>query len=566
VSSVGYGFIMISLHNHSNYSLLRGTIPLDNLIGFAKANSGQYIALTDTNNMYGLIQFAKKAEEEKIIPVLGALVDDPKDSEINAVFLAKNNSGYSQLCKIITSRKLKDDFSLTSLFYQDLKDLYIITSSLKLLVGIKHFRNWNENIYAELIVTEKQKRKTRNLFDFAKANNLQVVASHPSYFQKPDDYLLHKVVTAIGLNSTLENLDESELVDEEYCLKSTEEMIKLWKALPEALWNMEHIAQNCNVDLEFSKYKFPVFPLPSGETSFSYLWKICFNGLAEKYQPITEKAVKRLQYELQVIDELGFSDYFLIVWDIVREARKRKMMTIGRGSAANSLVAYCLDFTQVDPIKHNLYFERFLNRGRTSPPDVDLDFSWKERDEIVNYVFERYGYNKVAMISTMVTFKARSAFREVAKVFGIPDQEISKFSKFIPWTRAQNLGDIASKYPEAKSLKFDSEPWKSVIKIATQIADFPRHLSIHPSGIVITPEPITNYVALEYAKNKGLGLIVTQPDMYPIEDYGLIKIDLLSQRSLGVLRDTLNVINAGSEENKFQSAKIFRLNDRKSRE
>jgi DNA-directed DNA polymerase III PolC len=564
VLSVGYGFIMISLHNHSNYSLLQGTIPLENLISFAKANGNQTVALTDTNNMYGLIQFTKKAEEEKIKPVLGAFIDDPSDKELFAVFLAKNNYGYSRICKIITSRKLKDDFSLIDLFHQELKDLFVITSSLKLLEEIKHCRNWDDNIYAELIVTEKQKRKTRKLFDFAKANSLQVVASHPSFFQKPDDYLLHKVVTAIRLNSAMENLDESELVDEEYCLKSTEEMIKLWKALPDALWNMEHIAQNCNVDLEFGKYKFPVFPLPSGETSFSYLWKICFNGLAEKYQPITEKAVKRLQYELQVIDELGFSDYFLIVWDIVREARRRKMMTIGRGSAANSLVAYCLDFTQVDPIKHNLYFERFLNRGRTSPPDVDLDFSWKERDEIVKYVFERYGYNRVAMISTMVTFKARSAFREVAKVFGIPDQEISKFSKFIPWTRAQNLADVALKYPEAKSLRFDSEPWESVIKIATQIADFPRHLSIHPSGIVITPEPITNYVALEYAKNKGLGLIVTQPDMYPIEDYGLIKIDLLSQRSLGVLRDTLNIINAGAEQK--QSAKIFSLNDKKSKE
>ncbi|MCX6149606.1 MAG: PHP domain-containing protein [Ignavibacteriales bacterium] len=550
---------MLSLHNHSNYSLLRGTIPLDKIIGFAKASNSQYVALTDTNNMCGLIQFAKKAEEEKIKPILGALIDDPKDSELKAVFLARNNSGYSQLCRIITTRKLKDDFSLVDLFHQELKDLFIITSSLPLLEKIKNCRNWEENIFAELIVTEKQKRKTRQLYDFAKANGLQVVASHPSYFQAPDDYLLHKVVTAICLNAALENLDESELVDEEFCLKSPEEMIKTWKSLPEALWNIDHIVQNCNVDLEFGKYKFPIFQLPEGETAFSFLWKICFNGLAEKYQPITDKAVKRLQYELEVVDELGFSDYFLIVWDIVCEARKRGMMTIGRGSAANSLVAYCLDFTQVDPIKHNLYFERFLNRGRTSPPDVDLDFSWKERDEIVKYVYEKYGYNKVAMISTMVTFKARSAFREVAKVFGISTREISRFSKFIPWTRAQNLVDIAAKYPEAKSLKFDSEPWKSVIKIASQLADFPRHLSIHPSGIVITPDPITNHVALEYAKNKGLGLIVTQPDMYPIEDYGLIKIDLLSQRSLGVLRDTLNLIEKSSSSQQTNSPKIFKL-------
>jgi DNA polymerase III alpha subunit len=219
------------------------------------------------------------------------------------------------------------------------------------------------------------------------------------------------------------------------------------------------------------------------------------------------------------------------------------MLHIGRGSAANSLVSYCLGFTEVDPIKHNFYFERFLNRGRLSPPDVDLDFSWKERDQIIKYVFDKYGYDHVAMISTTVTFRARSAFREVAKAFGISQSEISTYSKFIPWTSAKNLDRLSEKFPEAKSLNFENEPWKSIVKIASQLSRYPRHLSIHPSGIVITEKPITNYLALEFAKNKGLGLIVTQPDMYPIEDYGLIKIDLLSQRSLGVFKDTMNKIN-----------------------
>jgi DNA polymerase III alpha subunit len=322
-------------------------------------------------------------------------------------------------------------------------------------------------------------------------------------------------------------------------------------------------------DLELNKYKFPAFPIPKGDTAFSYLWKICFEGLVNKYQPITEKAVKRLQYELEVIDNLGFCDYFLVVWDIVREARQRGMMTIGRGSAANSLVSYCLDFTQVDPIENNLYFERFLNRGRTSPPDVDLDFSWKERDEIVRYVYEKYGYNRVAMISTTVTFRARSAFRETAKAFGISEREISKFSKLIPWTSAANLPALSERFPESRSLDFSGEPWNSIVKIAGKLSGFPRHLSIHPGGIIITQEPITNYVALEYAKNKGLGLIITQPDMYPIEDLGLIKIDLLSQRSLGVLRDTLNSLNRNShgisEMETEKTAKIVLL-DNKAKE
>ena len=266
--------------------------------------------------------------------------------------------------------------------------------------------------------------------------------------------------------------------------------------------------------------------------------------MLKRYNPIKEGAFQRLEKELGVIDELGYSHYFLVVHDIVREAKLRQMRILGRGSAANSLVSYCLGFTEIDPIEQNLYFERFLNRARTSPPDVDLDFSWRERDEIVKYVYNKYGYDKVAMISTTVTFRARSAFRETAKVFGVSESEITKFSKFIPWTSAKNLPLLAEKFPESKNLNFNSEPWRTIVQIACRLASFPRHLSIHPSGIVVTEKPITNYVPLEYAKNKGLGLIITQPDMYGIEDLGLVKIDLLSQRSLEVLTNTMKDLEA----------------------
>lgn len=550
---------MITLHTHSNYSLLQGTIPIEELISFAKKDGNRYAVLTDTNGMYGLIQFAKLAQDENIKPILGALIDDPHDENLSALFLAKNNAGYSHLCKIITTRKLKDDFHLIDLFNEPSDNLFIITSSVELLKKIEFTPELLSNFFVELVITEKQKRNTRELYDFAKANKLQIVATHPAYFLKKEDFILHKTVTAIRLNTTIDNLNEEKLVDEEFYLKTNQELKYDWRALPEALWNAERIAQNCNVDLEFGKHKFPIFPLPPGETAFSFLWKITFRGLEERFKPITELAVKRLQYELEVIDEMGFCDYFLIVWDIIREAKRRGMLHIGRGSAANSLVSYCLGFTEVDPIKHNFYFERFLNRGRLSPPDVDLDFSWRERDEIIKYVFDKYGYNHVAMISTMVTFRARSAFREVAKVFGISQSEISTYSKFIPWTSAKNLDKLSEKFPEAKSLNFNNEPWRTIIKIASQLSRFPRHLSIHPSGIVITKEPITNYLALEFAKNKGLGLIITQPDMYPLEDYGLIKIDLLSQRSLGVFKDAMNKINDGYNESSNKISNIISL-------
>lgn len=551
---------MFTLRAHSNYSLLEGTIPVDELVTFAKKSGSQFVALTDTNAMYGLIQFYKIAKESNIKPLLGAFIDDPRNKNLSAVFIAKNNEGYSQLCKFITTRKLKENFAITDLFVQPIHNLFVLTSSMDLLRQINIDLALRQNLFLELTLTEKSKRRTRELYEFSKTNNLKIAAVHPAYFIKPDDYLLHKVVTAIKLNSTLENLTGGMTADEEYHLKTRDELIKEWRALPEAVWNAERIAQACNVDLDIGRYKFPLFPLPPEESAFSFLWKIAFNGLQERYKPITDTAVKRLQYELEVIDEMGFCDYFLIVWDIIREARSRGMMHIGRGSAANSLVSYCLGFTEVDPLKYNLYFERFLNRGRLSPPDVDLDFSWKERDEIIRYVYEKYGYDKVAMISTTVTFRARSAFREVAKVFGISEGEISKYSKFIPWTSAKNLVNIAEKFPETRSLNFQSEPWKTIIGIASRLSGFPRHLSIHPSGIVITRQPITNYVALEYARNKGLGLIITQPDMYPIEDLGLIKIDLLSQRSLGVLKETMRKINSKNTTDDSRN-KIFRISE-----
>ncbi|HKI78569.1 MAG TPA: PHP domain-containing protein [Ignavibacteriaceae bacterium] len=529
---------MIPLHIHSYYSFLQGTIPMDSLIEKAKEYALPAIALTDTNGMYGLVEFMKKAKEANIKPIPGAFIDDPSDKNINAVFLAMNRKGYSDLCRIITTRKLKEDFSLKNLLQDEFPDLVILIHSIELLKNIPR----RKNIYAELISTGKERKNTRNLYEFAVAEGIKCVPTNPAYFLEREDFIIHRIVTAIKERGTFENLPDNELVDEEYYFRSPAELNRKWKTFPDMIFNTYNIAEMCNVDIGIGTFKYPVFSTRDNTDQFSFLWKLAFSGLEERYPELTKPVIKRLQHELDVINELSLSDYFLVVWDILREANSRRMVTIGRGSAANSLVCYCLGITQVDPVKYGFYFERFLNKGRSTPPDIDLDFSWKERDEIVKYVFEKYGYEHVAMISTHITFRARSAFRETAKVFGIPDSEISRYSKFIPYTDAGNIQNISSIYPEARSLKFDTEPWSTIAAIAPKLANFPRHLSIHPGGIVIVPEPITNYTALEYARNKGLGLIVTQPDMYGVEDIGLVKIDLLSQRSLGVLRDTLKQI------------------------
>ncbi len=547
---------MIPLHVHSYYSLMEGAVSIEGIIEKAKNFSLPAVALTDTNGMYGLIEFNKKASGAKIKPLLGAYIDDPSDKKINAVFIAKNMEGYADLCKIITSRKLLesmpsagDNFSLIKLLQDNFPNLFIITSSIELLKNVPANGNAKNNIFVELIAVKKHESSTRSLYELANLKKLPYIASNPVYFLNKEDHILHQVLKTISERGTIENIPPGDPIDKEFYFKNPGELMQLWKNFPEAISNTYYIAENCNVNLEIGEYKFPSFQKFNNfndENTFTTLLNLASNGLYQRYPNDNSEAVNRLNRELDIIFDRGLTNYFLVVWDILREAKKRGMMHIGRGSAANSIVSYCLGFTDIDPIEHNLFFERFLNRSRSSPPDIDIDFSWKERDEIIKYVFEKYGYDRVAMISTHVTFRARSAFREVAKVFGIPDTEITKKSKFIPWTDARNLPDVPELFPEAKSLKFNDEPWKTIVNIAAKLANFPRHLSIHPGGIVIAPKPITNYVALEYAKNKGLGLIITQPDMYGVEDLGLVKIDLLSQRSLGVLRDTIARIRMNS--------------------
>jgi DNA polymerase III alpha subunit len=531
---------MIPLHVHSNHSLLQGVITIDDLIAKAVEYNLEAIALTDTNTMSGLIAFFKKAIECGVKPILGTYIDDPDDKNIYAIFLARNIEGYSDICRIITSKKLKPDFSLVNLLQDYLPNLFILIHSYSLFCKVPRY----DNIFAELIISnEKRKKESRRLYKAALERKMKVIASTPIFFSTPDQYLLHKIVTGIKQRKMLTTIDAGELSDPEFYFSNPSFLYKEWSRIPSAIENIYYIVENCNVDLMLGKYKYPSLPGLKSDESFTMLWDLTHNGLTGRYKKITPEIRARLEKELNVINELSLADYFLIVWDISREAKRRGMLTIGRGSAANSIVSYCLGFTDVDPIEHNFFFERFLNKSRSSPPDIDIDFSWRERDEIMKYVFEKFGYDKVAMISTHVTYRARSAFRETAKVFGIAEKEINKMGKFIPWTDARNLMDLPRLFPEARSLKFDEEPWKSIASSAVQLANYPRHLSIHPSGIIISPKVITEYTALEYAKNKGLGIIVTQPDMYSIEDLGLLKIDLLSQRSLGVLRDTLNIIH-----------------------
>jgi DNA polymerase III alpha subunit len=539
---------MLPIHIHSNYSFLQSTLTIERIVEKFKELGADFVPITDTNGMYGFTKLAKSTTENGLKPLFGVYLNDPKSKEKYLILFAKNNDGYAELCKVISKRHLDENFSLEKIINSISNNLFLITPSIELLL----LTSPKENIYAELIASDNNKKSSRYLYNFAKEKGFKVVASAPVYFEYKDDYSFLKILTAIKTRSNVEKINPTDKIDEDYYFHSPEFLKKKWKSLPEALNSIDEIVSLCNVDLEIGKYKFPLFQTPNGESSLDYLYKIAMENLKRLYINIDDKLLKQFDYELDVINYLNFVDYFLIVWDIVEEAKRRDIIYIGRGSAGNSLISYCLGFTTVDPIKYKMYFERFLNKSRTDPPDIDLDFSWKERDDIIRYVFEKYGYSKVAMISTHVTFRARSAFRETAKALGFSEMEIDKYSKMIPWANATaltNLKEYRNYYPESMSLPFDTEPWKTVIEYASKLSGFPRHLSIHPGGIVIAPERITHHTALEYANNKGLGLIVTQPDMHGINDLGLVKIDLLSQRSLGVLRDTLKNISKNSSDN-----------------
>ncbi|MCK6613099.1 MAG: PHP domain-containing protein [Ignavibacteriaceae bacterium] len=529
---------MIPLRIHTHHSLLRSAVAIKSLVEKAAEYKFSALAITDYNSMAGFVQLAKACKENNIKPIYGVYLDDPQKPEQYICLLAKNREGYNDICRLITSRKLQTDFSLGASIRGLSSNLFAFSASPEIVESQKN----NPCFFVELIDSVYYKKQNKILFDYCEKHQLRYIVSPSVYFLRKDDFTLYQVLNAMRIKGTVENL-ETEYQHDDLWLKNPSDVEKRWQKITGASENTELIAEQCSVDIELGKYKFPEFQIPDGEDAYSKLFGICSAGLSKRKTIDRQKANERLLYELSVIKDLKFLDYFLVVWDIIESAKKRGMYFIGRGSAANSIVSYAMGLTGVDPLEHDLYFERFLNRGRLSPPDIDIDFSWKERDEIIKYVFKKYGYEKTAMICTTVTFRGRSAFREVAKVYGFSDREISKFSKFIPWTSAANLPEIHNMYPESRNLPFDKEPWKSIVQLASQLGGYPRHLSIHPGGIVIAPDRITNHVALDYAQNKGLGLVVTQTDMYSIEDLGLVKIDLLSQRSLGVLKTTLTMLN-----------------------
>jgi DNA polymerase-3 subunit alpha/error-prone DNA polymerase len=469
-----------------------GTCSPADICAVAKQRGYDRIALTDTDNLYGLWPFLKACEHEKMTPIVGSELTDPVTG-YRAICLVENNQGYRNLCRLITRRHTDEAFDLKSAIPVFAKGLVIITPFSELLY------DWYEaGVTVAAGVSRKPNSSAIRLRKVSQYLGVSMVATPANFFLDPEDEIIHRV------------------------LAPAFEYAKRFAIWPDVIQASEAIAER----LTFTGPRFGLVLPPwndtQGQKAKHLLRNAAYKGARRRYgNDLPEAIVDRLEHELGIIEKMGFSSYFLVVQDIV----SRSSRICGRGSGAASLVAYCLCITNVCPLKHNLYFERFLNPGRSDPPDIDIDFAWDERDEVIDAVIKQYN-GHAALICNHVFFKPRMAIREVGKVFGLTEQEIGRVSK-----RLQQL----KRLPELGKLDF-AEPWPQIIRIAQRIIGIPRYLSVHPGGVVITPHPIDEYVPVEIAP-KGVPII--QWEKEGAEESGLVKIDLLGNRSLGVIRDTI---------------------------
>ncbi len=485
------------------------------------------MALTDINGVYGLVRFLQYAAERGLRPIVGCELRT--DTE-RATLLARNREGYETLCRIVSRRWLEPGFCLSSALIEGCENLIVFSDQIPLLKALAR-RHGISRVYVEL----NDPRTDSLLLDLSRASGIPPVATNDVYFVDPSDYALHRLLRAIDLNTCWSRVPPEQVVSGDRWLKPEEAMARRYPQVERALENTQRIAAECAADLDIGKLVFPPADVPEGTDSFAYLREECYRGAEQRYGELSDSVRKRLEHELQIIRDKGFAPYFLIVRDIVRQSAR----TCGRGSAAASLVSYCLGITHVEPITHNLFFERFLNEGRVDPPDIDIDFPWDERDGVLDYVFRKYGASRAAMVSNHVGFRARAALREVAKVYGLPEQEITAVTQRMEnyWS-VHRLDDFIKHHPRYKNMEL-KEPWPEIVRLAVKLEGYPRHMSVHCGGIVIVPDRIDRYVPVERAP-KGVPIIQWEKDQ--AEDAGLIKIDLLGNRSLAVIRDALAAI------------------------
>jgi DNA-directed DNA polymerase III PolC len=588
--------VFVHLHCHSHYSFLRGVASPEEIIAAAVEQKMPAVALTDTNGLYAAVSFYQAAKKAGIQPIIGVALDVSRFPELatrlprpgrghsplatsfyetkkstNAplTLLAMDMEGYSNLCQLVTLRhlgttKLSQNMNSAEtdgrpVTMQELAKhncgviaLCPVTSHQSPVTN--HFSQLKE-IFGDRLYIEVQRLSPGDGRAFREAERLgrelgiPLVATNNVYFLRPEEHLHHRAVNAIRTGGLLTTVTPPEITTAEAWFKPAAEMQKLFPDHPESLQATLEIADRCNLQLELGKLIFPEFTVPEGATPDSYLEKISFEGAQKRYRSVTPEVNSRLTRELAVIRKWRLSPYFLLVLEIVKEAKRRGIPAVARGSAASSIVTYCLGISCVCPLRWGLYFERFLNEQRGDCPDVDIDICGARRDELLDYVYERWGAEHVAMIGSFITMHARLAVREVAKVFGVPPGEVDRFTKRLPHRPVREILSAIRDLPECRDLPIDDEPWKTILQVALRLDDAPRHMGIHPCGTVISARPLTRLTPLERATK---GIVVTQYDMNDIEALGLIKMDLLGQRgftTMSLALDNIEKAKTGNNEN-----------------
>ncbi|MDO4289351.1 MAG: DNA polymerase III subunit alpha [Eubacterium sp.] len=563
------------LHVHSEYSLLDGFGRIDTLVAEAKALGMDSLALTDHGVLFGAVDFYKSCLKQGIKPVIGCEVYvaprrlTQKEGNLDTnpyhlILLAENNEGYKNLMKIV-SEGFIDGF-----YYKPRVDHDYLRAHSRGIICLSaciageipqailqgQFKKAQElcQVYQDIFgkdnfFLEIQDHRLREeaqvnemLRDFSEKFDIPLVATNDVHYVKKSDAEPHDILLCIQTGKKIHEKDRMRFPNDEFYLKSPQEMSRLFIDVPEAIANTKKIAERCNVSFDLESAHLPEFALPEGEESAaSYLRRLCQTGLEERYGALTPEIKERMDYELGVIDDMGFNNYFLVVWDFIKYAKDHGIMVgPGRGSAAGSLVAYGLDITTLDPLKYNLLFERFLNPERVTMPDIDCDFCYERRQEVIDYVIRKYGDDHVAQIITFGTMAARGAVRDVGRALDMPYNAVDKVAKEIPMHPGQNVTIEAAKEenPELKRMSGGDPEVKRLLDVAESMEGLARHASTHAAGVVISDKPLMEYVPLY----RNGDVITTQFPMGLLEDLGLIKMDFLGLRTLTVIRDALENI------------------------
>ena len=567
------------LHLHTGYSLLDGSSKIPELVRRVKELGMDACAITDHGVMYGVIEFYKACKAEGIKPIIGCEVYVAPGSRFekgkeksaerynHLILLAENDTGHKNLMKLVSRGftegfyyKPRVDYELLSEYHEG------IIASSACLAGIvpTKLRNGDyegakaeamrlqqifgeNNFFLELQDhgLSEQKFVNQGLMRISSETGIPLVATNDCHYLYKEDAEAHDVLICIQTQKNVYDEDRMKYEGGQFYVKSPEEMEEVFHYIPEAIHNTEEIARRCNVEIEFGKYHLPQYPVPEGYTSLSYLNKLCEDGFKKRYEGVTEATEtmlrERLKYETDTITSMGFVDYFLIVWDYINFAKENHIAVgPGRGSAAGSIVAYCLGITGVDPIRYNLLFERFLNPERVTMPDIDVDFCVLRRQEVIDYVTEKYGREKVVQIVTFGTMAAKMVIRDVGRALDLPYSFCDKVAKMIPNELKMNIEKALLINPDLKRLYDEDEEAKKLIDLSRRLEGLPRHTSIHAAGVVISKREVDRYVPVSTSSD---GAVTTQYTMETIEQLGLLKMDFLGLRNLTVIEKAVELVN-----------------------